>query len=444
MLKFFLPEVEALQATARDRNIETCAVGFVCPASSPGGGARFVVYELREVPEAAYLRRTQTSAVLAPQYCIEIANRARTEGMGVLMAHTHPGNVAPQGFSTIDDEGEHLLSEYFGRRVPNATHFAAVFTQDKVFCRVLGDTAEVPVVAAGHTLMLPATTVSDSPELYDRQVLAFGPEGQHILRTIKVAIVGLGGTGSVVAQQLAHLGVSDYKLVDPDTVELSNLNRLVGATPADVGIHKVAVARRQINAIQPQARCVEVVGDVVDEDIAALLLDVDFIFACTDSMASRAVLNQFAYQYLVPCIDVGVAVGIANREVQYITGRTQMLSPGLPCLVCTELLDAEQVRRELLSEEQRKRDQYIVGASVPQPAVISLNSTMSSSAVTMFLAAVTGIPSNARMVIYDAVRGTLRPNAMAPRPHCIVCSHEGALARGATWRLPTRRRLPHA
>lgn len=444
MLKFFLPELEALHAAAGDRDVETCAVGFVCPAGSPGDGSRFVVRELREVPEAAYLRRTQTSAVLSPHYCIEIANSARAQGMGVLLAHTHPGAAPLEGFSTVDNEGERQLREYFGRRVPNATHFAAVLTKNKVFSRVLGDTAIVPVVAVSRTLMLPFSPSSDSFAQYDRQVRAFGPEGQKVLHDIKVAIVGLGGTGSVVAQQLAHLGVLRYTLIDPDAVEASNLNRLVGATNADVGAYKVAIGRRQIVAVQPQAQCVEVVGDVVDDEIATLLPDVDFIFACTDSMASRAVLNQLAYQYMVPCIDVGVAVGVADRQVKYITGRTQMLSPSLACLVCTELLDAEQVRRELLSEEQRKRDPYIVGATVPQPAVVSLNSTMSSAAVTMFLAAVTGIPSNARMVIYDAIRGTLRPNAMAPRPHCIVCSHEGALARGTTWGLPTRRRASHA
>lgn len=444
MLKFSTPEVEALQVAARERDNETCAVGFVCSAGPPDGEARFVVHNLREVPESAYLHRTPTSAILSPLYCIELANAARAQGMGVLLAHTHPGTTPMEGFSMIDDEGERLLSGYFNRRVPNSTHFAAVFTGGRIFSRVLGSKIEVPVTTVGRNLTLPAMAASDSLEQYDRQVRAFGAEGQHILRNIKVAIVGLGGTGSVVAQQLAHLGVVDYTLVDPDTVEVSNLNRLIGATQTDVGFHKVSVARRQITTIQQQARCVEVIGDVVNDEIAALLLDVDFIFACTDSMASRAVLNQLAYQYLVPCIDVGVAVGVAQGDIQYVTGRTQMLSPTLPCLVCTELLDAEQVRRELLSEEQRKRDPYIVGAQIPQPAVISLNSTMSSAAVTMFLAAVTGMPSNARMIIYDAIRGTQRPNAMTPRPHCIVCSLEGALARGATWRLPTRMGLPHA
>jgi hypothetical protein len=106
--------------------------------------------------------------------------------------------------------------------------------------------------------------------------------------------------------------------------------------------------------------------------------------------------------------------------------------------VCTDKLDAEQVRRELMTEEQRRVDPYIVGQVVPQPAVISLNSTVSSAAVTMFLAAVTGVPSEARMLTYDGMRGSLRPAAMDPRPQCIVCSSSGALAKGQAWDLPKR------
>jgi hypothetical protein len=155
-------------------------------------------------------------------------------------------------------------------------------------------------------------------------------------------------------------------------------------------------------------------------------------------MASRALLNQFAYQHLVPCIDVGVGILVADGRIEYVTGRVQMLSPGLACMVCTEKLDAEQVRRELLSEEQRKRDPYITGATVAQPAVISLNAIVSSAAVSMFLGAVTGTPYEARMLIYDGIRGSLRPAAMEPRPHCIVCSEDGALARGQSWNLPLR------
>lgn len=438
MIRFSLAEITLLQGMARERRVETCAVGLVFPVSSRGTVERFVVRQISEVPDAAYIERSAISATLSPHYCIEIANRARAAGAGVLLAHTHIGAHALENFSHTDDVGELPLADYFGRRVPGRVHFSAIITPVGVHSRRLGTAALETSVIVGPVLAQTTRGAGDHDELYDRQVRAFGVEGQRAIEQLDIAIVGLGGTGSVVAQQLAHLGASKFLLIDPDCIEASNLNRLVGATPADVGMKKVAVAARHISAINPRARCTVVAGDVLDKDIAERLAGVDFVFACTDSMASRALLNQLAYQYLIPCIDMGVGIGVDHGKVQYVTGRTQMLSAGLPCLVCTDKLDAEQVRRELMTEEQRKSDPYITGAQVPQPAVISLNSTVSSAAITMFLAAVAGIPSDARMVIYDGVRGSLRPAAMAPRPHCIVCSHDGALARGATWQLPER------
>lgn len=438
MLRIALPEAERLHAAARDRDIETCAVGLSHPFSH-AEREHFVVRDLVEVPPEAYATRTPIAASLKPEYCTHISNRARAAGAGVFIAHTHPGEHALEGFSDEDDRGEQALFTYFHRRMPQNTHFSAVFTANQIFARPLGQLENIHVVRVGRELIRPAQMTGLGVDQYDRQIRAFGTDGQSALSTLTVGIVGLGGTGSVVAQQLAHLGVNTFVLIDPDVVESTNLNRLVGAEPRDVGSLKVAVAGRSIKSVSTSASVTEVAGDVADEHTAQLLTRVDFIFGCTDSMASRAVMNQLAYQYLIPYIDVGVGISVLNGRVEYISGRAQMLSPGLPCLVCTDKLNAEQVRREMLTEEQRRQDRYITGAVVPQPAVISLNSTMSSAAVTMFLAAVTGFRSDARMLIYDGIRGSLRPAAGPPRPQCIVCSTDGALARGATWRLPTRK-----
>lgn len=438
MLKISLQELQALQQLARERAVETCAVGLVLPAGAKDGVERYVIRQLEEAPEGAYIRRTPVEAVLKPEFNIDIANRARAAGAGVLLAHTHVGEPALEGFSSVDDRGEHELAKYFERRLHGAPHFAAVFTGKGAHARRLGRDEPVPVVGIGRTLAMEPLASSDAHLQYDRQIRAFGLQGQQAIQRLTVAIVGLGGTGSVVAQQLAYLGVLDFVLIDPDRVELTNLNRLVGAHAEDIGALKVDVAARHITAINPAAQCLAIAGNILDQSGASALTTVDFIFGCTDSMGSRAVLNQLAHQYLVPCIDMGVAIGTLDGKVQYVTGRTQMLSPGLPCLVCTDKLDAEQVRRDLMTEEQRQHDPYIVGAAITQPAVISLNSTMASAAITMFLAAVAGTPSDARMVIYDGIRGSLRPAAMPPRPHCIACSYDGALARGSTWQLPMR------
>lgn len=433
--------LDTLTSVAGTEALETAAVGFVSTASL-GRDPRFVVRDLAPVPDSAYLARELDRLTLAPQFCMEVANRARALNCGVIFAHTHP-NGYPD-FSGTDDAGEQPLAEYFGRRAAGHEHFALLVTSSVARGRRLGTHEDVALQVVGSTSrrLMPTpesgTGATQSATRFDRQLLALGRQGQAILSGLKVAIIGLGGTGSFVAQELAYLGVNDFILIDPDTVADSNLNRLLGATELDITQPKVAVAASSIAKINSAARCEQIIGDVVDEDMVPRLFGADFLFSCTDSHASRVVLNQLAYQYLIPCIDVGIAIHALQGEVTHIAGRVQMLSPGLPCLICANWLDSNQVRIEMLTPEQRRRDPYIVGDSVPHPAVISLNGTVSSASVTMFLSAVAGFPSEARMLIYDAIRGALRPTVMTPDPNCIVCSANGALARAARWTLPVR------
>lgn len=438
MLKLKLDQIAPLQQAAASAATETCFAGLVLPGGTRNGERDYVVADLRPVADDAYLVRTATAATLKPEFCSHLANQAKQNGAGVLLAHTHIGNQPLDGFSMVDDGGEPPLAAYFNRRLPGRANFTAVITAHQVHARTMGPGNAQPLALVGTELVMPAQPGSLVDGKFDRQVRAFGEGGQLALSALTVAIVGLGGTGSVVAQQLAHLGITRFVLIDPDKVESTNLNRLVGAGASDIDRPKVGVAADHIKRINATAQCQVVQGDVTHPDVAATLTAADFIFGCTDSMASRAVMNQLAYQYFIPCIDMGVAIGAEAGTVTYIGARVQMLSPGLACLVCTDKLDSEQVRREMMTPEERSKDRYIVGEQVPQPAVISLNSQVSSAAVTMFLSAVTGMPARARMLTFDAMRGTVRPVAADSRPHCIVCSHEGALGQGARWSLPTR------
>jgi hypothetical protein len=310
-----------------------------------------------------------------------LSNAAKKAGAEVLLAHAHVGERPLEAFTGVDDRGEVPLEQYFSGKLAGRHSFAVVFTGKTSHARTLGG-ASTAVAVVGRELVVNRGSHADAGNRHHRQVLAFGAAGQAALANLRVAIVGLGGTGSL--------------LVDPDKVEETNLNRLVGSRPTDVGALKVDVAAAHIWSINPDASLEVLAGDVVDEAVARALVGVDFIFGCTDSQASRAVLNQLACQYLIPCIDMGVGIHVKDDAIRFIAGRVQMISAGLPCLICTDKLDFEQVRREMLTEEQRKADQYIQGADVKQPAVISLNS-MSSAAVTMFLASVAGVPSSPRM-----------------------------------------------
>jgi molybdopterin-synthase adenylyltransferase len=421
---------------------ETCAVLLASPPASRGKQQRLLVREVHPAPENAYASRTETKAQLRPEFLVPLVQRARQEQLSVIFVHTHPFAEGTPSFSPIDDEGERHLAEFLKRRVPDITHAALVVGPDGCIARRLGSREGSVVAQVGRKtdLLYSPLESSEIEDRWDRQLRAFGSKGQAALQGARVAVVGLGGTGSVVAQQLAQLGVSDFVLIDPDVVDETNLNRLVGTGPHDVGVAKTVVAKRLVRKINPKAAVKPVRADVADIEVAMSLVDVDAVFGCTDSHASRAILNQLAYQFYVPLFDLGVGIVVAQGSVTHISGRVQMAAPGLPCLVCGNVIDPVAVRRELQSSVQRAADPYITGHNEPQPAVISLNSTMASLAVTMFMSAFTPVPGEARLQYYNGVSGVVRAATLQADPSCVVCSRSGALGLGNKWPLPGRER----
>lgn len=434
---FPAPGLSSLQSSLLERrDVETCAIAF---ANSVGD--RLLVAAINFPPEAAYLTRTQISAVIRPEYLFDLVSRAKCEGYSLLFIHSHPFDLEVPEFSHVDDLGEARLSSYLTDRLGDRQHAAIVVSPGGLAARQLGVGERAVVSEVGRVTSIPNWAEgSEAGEQFDRQIRAFGYDGQAKIAAIKVGIVGAGGTGSITGQQLAHLGVADFTIIDFDTIEETNLNRLVGSTPNDVGQSKISIARRTILAAQPDASVDTICGDVADYAVAEALKRCDFIFCCTDSHASRAIVGQLTYQYLIPTIDMGVSLSVRGGQLSHITGRVQLLAPGLPCLTCMELLDSEQIRRELLTPEARANDHYIIGHREPQPSVVSINGTVASLALTMFIGVVTGAPVEARLQIYDGLNGTLRPMAGRHDADCYVCSPTGALARGDSWPLPTRGR----
>lgn len=420
-----------LGAHLLEGDVERCAVLL---ASGLTQGRPLLLVNEAILPESGdYLRQSQIAAELAPAFVAKVTKRAKAQGQALVFVHTHPGSIQPH-FSLQDDAGERELRAFVERRALPGTHAALVIGEVGCRCRVLGGNEEIRVVSIGDVRRVefePTHEESEPAEQrFDRQVRAFGAAGQRVMRSLRVGVVGLGGTGSIAVQELVHLGVRDFVLIDPDHLEATNLNRVVGATPTDVGVPKVGIARRQVRQIQHDAQVQAIQGDVAHTSTANRLRDVDFIFCCTDSHGSRSVVQQIAYQYLIPCIDVGSTIIAADNEVKGIFGRVQLLGPDQACLWCSGLLSSEEVRRDLMSETERKTDPYIPGAREPAPAVISLNATVVSLGVTMFLGVVAGIPVSGRHLIYNAMTSTVRSAKSRPQDECFICSPQGALARG--------------
>ena len=186
---------------------------------------------------------------------LDVMNKANREDLVIVEAHSHPFSQNSVGFSSLDLSGQRELFTHLQDVSPRKPYAAVVFGQQAVAgllwlptkkrpspiqeIRIPTDSIQRICAARERLGNKHAESMNTEPygthSTYHRQVLAFGDKGQYQLGQITVGIVGLGGIGSIVALELAHLGVKQFILVDDDAVETTNLNRLVGATTKDVG-----------------------------------------------------------------------------------------------------------------------------------------------------------------------------------------------------------------
>lgn len=439
-LTFAAPGLKQLREQLHHPELESAAILLCSPVQLSSGGWRLLALETHVPTDADYVHRTSIRVEINSAFCLPIEQAARQRKLALVYVHTHPG-AQEAIFSAVDDAAERQLADYLKMRGPHVPHAALLFAPSGLNARVLGTREPVKVVELGDTLdVLTGNGLgSDVGDQFDRQVRAFGEDGQRRLSQLQLAIVGLGGTGSLVAQQAAHLGVANFLLVDDDRIEKTNLNRVVGATPADVGQPKTEVTRRMIQQINSDAVVTLQPADVTTDGVARQVMEADLVFCCTDSHASRHVLNQAAFQYLTPVIDMGVSISVANNGAATFSGHAKLLSPGQACLWCAKHLDPEQVRRELLTDEQRAGDPYVLGAArVVQPAVISLNSTMASVSVTMLLAVIAGIPAAPRYVLYQGNRARMNAAVCNRDDACPFCGPTAPLGWGDLLPLPRK------
>src|SRR5205823_3977600 len=156
-----------------------------------------------------------------------------------------------------------------------------------------------------------------------------------------------GGTGSITAEQLVRLGIGRVILIDDDRIEASNVSRVFGSVDADVAARtpKVTALERWLKQISPRTVLETHAASVLEASVSGVLRDADVIFGCTDNHTSRALLNQLAYQYLIPYIDMGNRIAAGDGQVTGGSGRVVVMTPLAPCLWCYE-----DIRAKIISE----------------------------------------------------------------------------------------------
>lgn len=395
--------------------------------------------------------------------------RAREEGLAFLSVHNHGGT------DRVDFSGDDLASHERGYPalldlVDGPPVGALVYAERAIAGSIWlpnGDRVRLAwstLLESGRATWRPAPKVERkaiTPE-FDRQVRLFGARGQAILQDAHVAIIGLGGAGSQLAELLGRLGVGSFLLIDPDRADTSNLPRLMAARRSDVLMsesqarrlpfgslfsrlrrRKVDLAARNIRRANKNAAIERVSGSVVDDDIARRLLECDFIFLAADEMGARLVVNAIVQQFLIPAVQVGARV-VADPDdgsVSDVFAVSRPVYPGCGCLWCNGLIDPSRLAEEMTETTQRGAQAY--GSESPAPSVASLNALATADAANLFQFHLTGLASPGAHRAYRRfrpLRGDMRLDEPRRDENCNECGIQpgSRYARGDGMALPSR------
>ena len=391
-----LPEqiaTELFDATAAD--VETACVLLARQVETPSGNVRLLARALHWVPDDAYHQRDATALSIASHGYVPALAAAEADRSVPIWLHTHPGSDSSPKPSKHDELVDQQLADLFRLRAGSPLYGAVVIARpDGRACftgHIESDNSRTEIdrlwVTGRRFALIPNWLRDTTPpaEQFDRNIRAFGGDVQQVLGDLRIAVVGCGGTGSAVVEQLVRLGVRHLQLFDPDTLSAGNVTRVYGSYLDDVGEPKVRVSATHVGRIAPNTEVMTSQAKITLESTAKLLLDADIVFGCTDDNAGRLVLSRIASYLLTPVIDCGVLLSSGPKgRLIGIDGRVTVLAPGAACLVCRNRIDLRRAAAEMLAQDEHRRlaeEGYAPALLNPEPAVVAFTTQVASTAV---------------------------------------------------------------
>jgi molybdopterin/thiamine biosynthesis adenylyltransferase len=408
---------------------------------------RFILRQFMPVArEHIRAQKRDGMAIAGTSYIPAIQHADRTQ-QSFWFVHSHPKGC--RWFSVQDDNEETRLFRTAAVRIDNPSlHGSIVFPAgDQPIARVwsdgkiIGQIERIRIVGPRFRFVVSGANGAPLPDFVDRQVRAFGEDIQRTLQRLHIAVVGAGGTGSAVSEQLIRLGVGELSVYDPQGVERSNVNRVYGSSVRDEGVSKVELIRRLAEFIGVGTIVHPYQASIYDKDAALTLRDADVIFGCTDDDFGRAILNQVALRYCIPVIDMGVLIDSNNQTIRTVCGRVTTIYPGTACLICRNRVTAERIRSDSVSyfnpseAEELRREGYAPELAGNDPAVIPFTSSIASTAVTELLQRLTGFMYSGRTaseIIHSFDREEIGHNSPAPADGCL-CGRPDVIGAGDTF-----------
>jgi len=377
-------------------------VGFLIGRSKtlPENEELICLTEYHPVEDDNYIKDDSVGARINSNAIREAMQIVMTEKCCMFHVHMHFGHGTPE-FSETDLTELPGVAQAMINANPNRTHGILLLSENGADALVKENNmpakAVDKVVILGYPMTFNHSFYKDthfSSTRYDRQSF-LGEWAQHKLSSVKIGVVGLGGGGSHIVQQLSHLGVLNFVIFDDDFVAESNLNRLVFANlnDAETQIQKNLVFKRLIKGLHPEANITLVNSKWQEEP--ELLHSCDVILGAVDSFSGRRDLELDSRRYLIPYIDIGMDVKIVDDNAPRLFGQVILSAPGNPCMKCIGFLNDE-----ILTQEANR-----YGDAGNKPQVVWSNGVLASNAVGLCVDLITGWSGNIDPCIYQEYDG---------------------------------------
>lgn len=376
----------------------------LCGRLVSGGTMFFFVHKIQHIPYDHCSIRESDFLEWRTEIIQPLLIEAERKNLSVLKIHSHPNRYSR--FSKTDNESDFdLFQSVLGWTQEVNHHLSCIMLPDgKIFGRIINENLKFlflsQISIIGDDIRFYNYSNLDTTELdneaAERNLQTFGEGTTTLLANMKIGVVGCSGTGSIIIEQLARLGVGELVIVDPDRIEKKNLNRILNTTLYDaqnrrykVDVLKSAIASFGFNTKVTVYRENLYNSKAAINDIAGS----DAVFGCVDSVDGRHLLNLMSSYYIQPYFDIGVRLDADGQGgINAINGTVHYIQPGGSSLLSRgvyspdKLTSAGNLRKNPERYKSLLKEKYLKGVEVDSPAVISVNMFYSSLAVNDFLA----------------------------------------------------------
>lgn len=371
------------------------AAAILICSRTPGQRQRLLAKDALLIPYEACSMRAPNAITWPGQLIEDALDVAEQDDLSLILVHSHPGGMLE--FSEIDDASDAVVMPCLFA-AHGDIHGSAVMVQDG---RMQGRLYNASMQVTAITLI---SIIGDRLRFYFNsspavaRPMACSTAMTNELGELSACIIGVSGTGSIVAEQAARLGFGRVTLIDFDHVEHKNLNRILNSTiqDADEGSAKVDVMARAIHACRGDGIANPIRNSIASREAVLAASDCDVLFSCTDTRESRCIADMLCEAFLLPLFDVGVSIEARDSgsgpEIVEMCGRIDYVKPDGASLQDRGVYTPASLREEYLKQHAPQayadevRAGYIKGTSDTSPAVIALNMRAAASCIQEFIA----------------------------------------------------------